>query len=138
MPTAAIRVFAVPHWARLGVLALCYFAAAKVSLVFAIPPGYATAVWPPSGIALAALLLWGVRAWPGVWLGAALTNYSIDLSMPAALGIATGNTLEGVCAALLVSRLTGSNAEFRHPESQRWRAPSPRASASGAFISPAR
>jgi len=116
VPTAAIRVFAVPHWARLGVLALCYFAAAKVSLVFAIPPGYATAVWPPSGIALAALLLWGVRAWPGVWLGAALTNYSIDLSMPAALGIATGNTLEGVCAALLVSRLTGSNAEFRHPE----------------------
>src|SRR5712692_7294070 len=116
MPTQAIRTFAIPHWARLGALALFYFAAAKVSLVFAIPPGYATAVWPPSGIALAALLLWGVRAWPGVWLGAALTNYSIDLSMPAALGIATGNTLEGVCAAWLVSRLTDRNAEFTQPE----------------------
>ncbi|MGH8691764.1 MAG: MASE1 domain-containing protein [Burkholderiales bacterium] len=97
-------------------LALGYFVAAKASLVFAIPPGYATAVWPPSGIALAALLLWGVRVWPGVWLGAALTNYSVDLSMPAALGIATGNTLEGVCAAWLASRLTDRNAEFRQPE----------------------
>ena len=116
MPAEAIRAFAVPHWVRLGALALCYFAAAKASLVFAIPPGYATAVWPPSGIALAALLLWGMRAWPGVWLGAALTNYTIDLSIPSALGIATGNTLEGVCAAWLVSRLTDHNAELRHPE----------------------
>jgi len=116
MPTEAIRAVVVPQWARLGAIALCYFAAAKVSLIFAIPPGYATAVWPPSGIALAALLLWGIRAWPGVWLGAALTNYSIDLSMPAAIGIAAGNTLEGVCAAWLVSRLTDRNAEFAQPE----------------------
>ena len=116
MPAYAIREFAVPHWAKLGALALCYFAAAKASLVFAIPPGYATAVWPPSGIALAALLIWGTRAWPGVWLGAALTNYSIDLSIPAALGIATGNTLEGVWAAWLASHLTDRNAEFRQPE----------------------
>jgi PAS domain S-box-containing protein len=116
MPTEAIRAFAVPHWARLGALALCYFAAAKASLVFAIPPGYATAVWPPSGIALAALLLWGTRAWPGVWLGAALTNYTVDLSIPAALGIATGNTLEGVCAAWLASRLTDRDTEFTQPE----------------------
>jgi integral membrane sensor domain MASE1 len=97
-------------------LALCYFVAAKASLLFAIPPGYATAVWPPSGIALAALLLWGTRAWPGVWLGAALTNFSVDLSIPAALGIATGNTLECVCAAWLAVRLTDRNAEFTQPE----------------------
>ncbi|HEY8067714.1 MAG TPA: MASE1 domain-containing protein [Burkholderiales bacterium] len=116
MPTEAIKVFALPHWARLGALALCYFAAAKASLIFAIPPGYATAVWPPSGIALAALLLWGVRAWPGVWLGALIANYSIDLSVPAALGIATGNTLGGVCAAWLACRLTDRNAEFTRPE----------------------
>jgi integral membrane sensor domain MASE1/anti-sigma regulatory factor (Ser/Thr protein kinase) len=116
MPTEAIKAFTVPHWARVAALALSYFAAAKASLVFAIAPGYATAVWPPSGIALGALLLLGVRAWPGVWLGAALTNYSIALSMPAALGIATGNTLEGVCAAWLTSRLADSKAEFRQPE----------------------
>ena len=47
MPTVAIRAYAVPHWVRLGAIALCYFAAAKASLLFAIPPGYATAVWPP-------------------------------------------------------------------------------------------
>lgn len=115
MPTV-IRALAVPHWVRLGAAAFCYFAAAKASLIFAIPPGYATAVWPPSGIALAALLLWGVRAWPGVWLGAALTNYTIDLSIPAALGIATGNTLEGICAAWLVSRMAERGAEFMQPE----------------------
>ena len=116
MPTEAIRGLAVPQWARLVAVALCYFAAAKASLVFAIPPGYATAIWPPSGIALAALLLWGLRVWPGVWLGAVLTNYSIDLSMPAALGIAAGNTLEGVCAAWLATHLTDRLAEFRQPE----------------------
>jgi len=115
MPTT-IKAFAVPHWVRLGAVALCYFAAAKASLIFAIPPGYATAIWAPSGIALAVLLLSGARAWPGVWLGAALTNYSIDLSMPVALGIATGNTLEGICAAWLVSRLTDRDARFMHPE----------------------
>jgi integral membrane sensor domain MASE1 len=115
MPTT-IKAFAVPHWVRLGAVAFCYFAAAKASLIFAIPPGYATAIWAPSGIALAVLLLSGARAWPGVWLGAALTNYSIDLSMPAALGIATGNTLEGICAAWLVSRLAERSAEFMQPE----------------------
>src|SRR5262245_3181564 len=105
MPTAAMRpAAAMPLWAKLGLLAFAYFAAAQASLAFAIPPGYATAIWPPSGIALAALLLWGPQAWPGVWLGALITNYAVDLSVGAALGIATGNTLEGVCAAWLVAR----------------------------------
>ena len=89
---------------------------AKASLVFAIPPGYATAVWPPSGIALAVLLLWGVRWWPGVWLGAALTNYTVELSIPAALGIATGNTLEALCAVRLASQFLDRDAMIRQPE----------------------
>src|SRR6185295_6932533 len=55
--------------ARVGVLAALYFVAAKLSLLLAIPPGYATAVWPPSGLAVAAMLLAGNRLWPGVWLG---------------------------------------------------------------------
>ena len=54
---------------QLALLAAVYFAAAKVSLLVAIPPGYATAVWPPSGIGLAALLLWDRKLWPGIWLG---------------------------------------------------------------------
>ena len=60
------------RWLQAGLivlLAAVYFAAAKVSLSAAIPPGYATPIWPPSGIALAALLLGGNRLWPGVWIG---------------------------------------------------------------------
>jgi integral membrane sensor domain MASE1 len=62
----------MPYVAQMGMVALAYFAAARMSLVLAIPPGYATAVWPPSGIALAAALLLGNRVWPGIWIGAAL------------------------------------------------------------------
>ncbi|MGH8746001.1 MAG: MASE1 domain-containing protein [Burkholderiales bacterium] len=116
MPVAANQVGALSNWAKPGALALAYLVAAKATLVFAIPPGYATAVWAPSGIALAAMLRWGVRVWPGMWLGAALTNYSIELSVPAALGIASGNALEGICAAWLLAGLAQREAEFRRPE----------------------
>jgi integral membrane sensor domain MASE1/signal transduction histidine kinase len=116
MTAVALRFAAIPHAARLAVLALAYFAAAKASLVFAIPPGYATAVWLPSGIAVAAVILWGSRCWPGLWLGAALANFTIGLSMPAALVIATGNTLEALCAGWLVARLVDRDAGFPRPE----------------------
>jgi PAS domain S-box-containing protein len=116
MTAVALRLAAMPYAARLTVLALVYFAAAKASLVFAISPGYATAVWPPSGIAVAAVILWGVRSWPGIWLGAALANFTISLSVPAALGIATGNTLEALCAGWLAAGLVERGAGFRRPE----------------------
>ncbi|MGH8726281.1 MAG: hypothetical protein ACREU1_15625, partial [Burkholderiales bacterium] len=58
-PAAAIA--ALRTFGQVALLAAVYFAAAKASLVLAIPPGYATAVWPPSGIALAAILLLGTR-----------------------------------------------------------------------------
>src|SRR5579859_2126371 len=77
-------------------LAGVYFAAAKLSLVFAIAPGYATPVWPPSGIAVAALLLRGSGCWPGIWIGAALANLTIQSSWSAALMIASGDTLEAL------------------------------------------
>jgi PAS domain S-box-containing protein len=101
---------------RLGaatlVLAALYFAAAKLSLPFAIPPGYATAVWPPSGIALAALLLLGTRLWPGVWLGAAIVNLAVESSWVAAAMIATGNTLEAVIASALIRQRMGVPLRF--------------------------
>jgi len=116
MTAAALKRAAIPYAARLSALALVYFAAAKASLVFAIPPGYATAVWLPSGIAVAAIVFWGLRCWPGIWLGAALANFTIGLSMPAALGIASGNTLEALCAGWLAAGLVDRNAGFRRPE----------------------
>ena len=59
-----------------GVLGLSaiYVATAKLGFLLAIHPGNVTAVWPPSGIALAALLIGGNRLWPGIWLGSFLAN----------------------------------------------------------------
>jgi diguanylate cyclase (GGDEF)-like protein len=102
--------------AQVVLLACVYFGAAKVSLLFAIPPGYATAVWPPSGIALAALLLFGERLWPGIWLGAALANYMVNASLLAAVVIGTGNTLEALAAAALIRRSMGVRDHFEHGE----------------------
>jgi PAS domain S-box-containing protein len=93
-------------------LAATYFAAAKLSLPLAIPPGYATAVWPPSGIALAALLLLGTRLWPGIWLGAAIVNLAVESSWAAAALIATGNSLEAVIAATLIRQRMGAPLRF--------------------------
>jgi len=86
------------------VLALAYFITARLSLALAIPPGYATAVWPAAGIALASVLLAGSRVWPGIWLGAAASNLMVQGSPLLAAIIATGNSLEAVIAAALIVR----------------------------------
>ena len=97
-------------------LAAFYFLVAKVALLLAIPPGYATPVWPPSGIGLAAILLGGKRMWPAIWLGAAMTNLTIQGSLLAAVMIATGNTLEVLVAAALVRRYVSQRGEFESGE----------------------
>jgi PAS domain S-box-containing protein len=101
---------------RVALLAAAYFAAAKLSLLLAIPPGYATAVWPPSGIALAAILLLGVEVWPGIWLGAALSNLTVAGSPLLAILIATGNTLEALAASQWIGRSLKDPARFRSTE----------------------
>jgi len=98
-------------------IAFAYFATGKLGLLLAIPPGYATAVWLPSGIALAGLLLCGLRASPGVLLGSFLVNVgvSFDASSTAAIlkslliatSIGTGATLQAVAGAFLVRRFVG-------------------------------
>jgi len=97
-------------------LAAVYFAAAKLGLKLAFLHSSATAVWPPSGIALAAFLLLGYRrVWPGIWLGAFFVNlvvlqekFEADptslRALATAAGIAVGNTLEGLTGAYLVIR----------------------------------
>ena len=97
----------------MALLAAAYFAAAKLSLLAAIPPGYATAVWPPSGIALAAMLLLGPRVWPGIWLGATLVNITVQDSFIAAALMGTGNTLEALTGAVLVWRYLDLPREFK-------------------------
>ena len=102
--------------AQLAGLAAVYLLAAKLSLLMAIPPGYATPVWPPAGIALAALLLLGRRVWPGVWLGAAIANFGVESSLASALLIGVGNSLEAIVAAALVGRRSCDPRNFRRAE----------------------
>ena len=106
----------VPYLAKVALLAAVYFSAAKLALLAAIPPGYATAVWPPSGIALASVLLLGSRIWPGIWLGASLVNVTVQSSLVAATLMGAGNTLEALVGAALVRALIGLPGPFRRGE----------------------
>ncbi len=80
-------------------LAAVYFAAGKFGLSLASVHTNVSPVWPPTGIALAAILILGYRVWPGIFLGALLTNFLTPVPMATAFGIAIGNTLETVVAA---------------------------------------
>jgi signal transduction histidine kinase/integral membrane sensor domain MASE1 len=86
----------------LVVLLVVYLATAKLGLGFDAASGFATLVWPPSGIALAALLLYGMRLWPAITLGAFLVNLATGAPPLVAFGMAAGNTLEAVVGAHLL------------------------------------
>jgi len=96
--------FAARDLLLLAAIALAYFAAGRIGLTFATIHSSASAVWPPTGIAIAALLLLGPRAWPAIFAGAFLVNISTSGSVLASVGIAAGNTVEGLAAAWLVDR----------------------------------
>ena len=103
--------------ASILVLALLYITAAKLSLLLAVVNPYATAVWPPTGIALASLLVFGKRLWPGVALGAFVVNLTTGagfnaVDFAAALAIAAGNTLEALAGRYLVERFAGGARAF--------------------------
>src|SRR6266511_3518428 len=92
---------------RLGLLAglaAGYFVAGKLGLQVAYVNPSATPVWPPTGLALAAFLLLGSEVWPAILLGAFLVNLTTAGSVATSVGIAAGNTLEGLVGAFLVNR----------------------------------
>ena len=92
-------------------LAVVYFCAGSFGLSLARVHPSASAVWPPSGIALATILLSGYRLWPGVFLGAFLVNIAAQGSLATALSIAAGNTLEAILGVVLIRRFAnGLNA----------------------------
>lgn len=92
---------------RVATVAAVYYGAAKLGLGLAFATPSVTAVWAPTGIALAAVLLWGFRIWPGVALGALLANAWTGVPFASVLGIAAGNTLEAVVGAYLLMRFAG-------------------------------
>src|SRR5713226_5284382 len=96
----------------LGILACIYFVAGKLGLSLAFVHPSATAVWPPAGIALWAFLILGSGVWPAIFLSAFLVNLTTAGSIATSLGIATGNTLEGLVGAYLVNRFAGGRKAF--------------------------
>jgi len=107
----------LPGLAMLLLLAAVYFAAAKIGLALAFVHASATAVWLPTGIALAANLVWGYRVWPGILLGTAfLADLTTVGTIAMSLGIAIGNTLEGFVGAYLVNRFARGRHAFDRPQ----------------------
>ncbi len=96
------------------ILLALYFVAGKSGMLLAVLHPSVTAIWPSSGIALAALLIFGADVWPGVFLGAFLVNFTTDGSFATSATIAAGNTLEALTGAWLVKRFAhGRKAVFR-------------------------
>jgi signal transduction histidine kinase len=104
MTPGAVRV---RYALAIAVLASVYLVAARAGLMVDAVAGFATLVWPPSGLALAALLLFGKRLWPGVLVGAFAANLLTGAPVLVAFGIAVGNTLEAVLAAYALRRIPG-------------------------------
>jgi integral membrane sensor domain MASE1 len=95
------------YLAQVAAVAAAYYGTAKLGLDLAFATTSVTAIWPPTGIALAALVLGGPRLWPGVAVGALLAN--VDTGVPAVtvLGITAGNTLEALVGAWLLRHVAG-------------------------------
>jgi signal transduction histidine kinase/integral membrane sensor domain MASE1 len=113
-PAPAARSGLLARLSIVAVVATAYALSGALGLLLAIPPGYATAVWPPSGIALAAVLLAGGRAAPGIWLGSLLVN-GFNSYLPAAplaslavpFALACGATAQALLGAWLIRRFVG-------------------------------
>ena len=104
------------HLAATVPLAIIYFVAGKLGLTKALMHPSATAVWPCTGIALAAFLILGYDLWPGILLAAFLVNITTTGSVATCLGIATGNTLEGLAGAHLVNRFACGRNAMQRPQ----------------------
>ena len=112
------------RWARYvaGVLALAiaYYAAAKVGQTLRYT-GSVAAIWPPAGVGIAALYLWGTRWWPGVFLGELIVNGELlvdetALPLGSLVGQQAGNMAEIIVGAVLLRRLIGPRAALDRAE----------------------
>src|SRR6267378_2542511 len=102
---ASSGVMRLPWLRYLGKAALifaAYFVTAHLGLRLGAVAGFATLVWPPTGISLAALFLFGDALWPAVALGALAVNVAAGAPLAVACGIATGNTLEALAGVTLL------------------------------------
>lgn len=94
-----------------------YFALAKGGLALASIHPSATPIWPPTGVALAAVLLRGYRIWPAIFTAAMVANATTAGSVATSVAIATGNSLEAIVGAYLINRWSGGRNTFSTPNS---------------------
>jgi PAS domain S-box-containing protein len=103
-------------------LALCafliaiYFVAGRLGLRLAFVQPSVTAIWLPSGIAIAAIVLLGYRIWPAILVGAFLVDTTASGQLFTSIGIAIGNTLEGLAGAYLLNRFAQGAKAFNTAE----------------------
>jgi integral membrane sensor domain MASE1 len=107
------------------ILAALYFGTGKLGLLLAVPPGYATIIWPPSGIALGLLIVRGRRLWPGILLGSFILNMITSSTNPgtplqvwdvktlSAFSIAAGSTLQAWVGYALIQKTVGLPLQLR-------------------------
>jgi diguanylate cyclase (GGDEF)-like protein/PAS domain S-box-containing protein len=98
------------------VLACIYFLLGQTGLLLATEHHNVSPLWPASGLAVAAVFLFGYRIWPGVFLGAFLVTVSASASVITALFVAAGNTAEALIACWFTLRLIGTTYPLSHPQ----------------------
>lgn len=99
----------------MAAVAVAYFVLAKLGLQLASINPSASPIWPPTGLALAAVLLGGVRMWPAIYIGAFAANATTAGTLETSALIALGNTLEGVVGGFLLQRWSGGWDTFTTP-----------------------
>ncbi len=108
----------------IALLAVAYLITGKIGLLLVLDPGYASAIWPASGIALAGLLISGYSAWPGLWLGSFLLHFFHSLDICAGKGvlfvlalsscIGAGAALQALLGSYLIKKTVEIPNDFRH------------------------
>jgi integral membrane sensor domain MASE1 len=98
-------MYASRHYVLIIGLTAVYYLAGRAGLhFFGLLHPNASAIWIPTGIAIASLLIFGYRVWPVNFIGAFLVNLTTQGSWLSSIAIASGNTLEGILAAQLIGR----------------------------------
>ena len=93
-----------------------YFISAKIGLSLALSETVVSPVWPPAGVALGAILLFGFRIWPAIAAGAFLANYATGLPIETAFSIACGNTLEAILGGYFILTFVDPSRSLNRPQ----------------------
>jgi len=103
MPSTSKKLF------RWLIIAFAYLIMAKLGQSIAFEQTNTYPVWPPTGLAIAALFYFGLSTWPAVFMGAFIVNITAGIPLVAAITIGIGNTLEAIIACWLLTRYVGNS-----------------------------